>query len=343
MLIGNRRQRPAGTARSRHALAILLVTALAAAAVALTGCGGGDGDAGAQDAPETLPAETQAAGDSEADAPAEEPTVDPGAVPPPGEARVEVDGEVYVFRAGESSHYDCAVGEDEVLVNYQETDSGDFLFSATRQSGDWYGNLTFLPTGDDVYNGLLSPSEPGLALGTGAFTYTGTVTYGTRTDPTTTRDVEASIAASCSTSESATETAETPETETSAPATGGGAAPAPGQGTLSLDDGRSYSIAIGECEFRENGTIEVKGTSDEGSTFDMTQFQLGDEWRQTDASIQFANGDQIYVIVSSASPDGAPAEVEGKTITWEQTFQELDESANSIVYRGSGKLRLACP
>lgn len=139
-----------------------------------------------------------------------------------------------------------------------------------------------------------------------------------------------------------TETTETTDTETS-PAPGNGAPPASGQGVLSLDDGRTYSIAIGECEFQENGTIEVKGTSDEGSTFDMTQFQLGDEWRQTDASIQFANGDQIYVIVSSASPDGAPAEVEGKAITWEQVFQELDESANSIVFSGSGTLRLACP
>jgi hypothetical protein len=139
-----------------------------------------------------------------------------------------------------------------------------------------------------------------------------------------------------------TETTETTGTETSAAASDG-TPPAPGQGVLSLDDGRTYSIAIGECEFQDNGTIEVKGTSDEGSTFDMTQFQLGDEWRQTDASIQFANGDQIYVIVSSASPDGAPAEVEGKTITWEQAFQELDESANSIVYRGSGTLRLSCP
>lgn len=119
--------------------------------------------------------------------------------------------------------------------------------------------------------------------------------------------------------------------------------PAAGQGVLELDDGRSYSVAIGECQFLESGTIEVKGTSDEGSTFDMTQFQLGDEWRQTDALIQFANGDRIYVIVSSASPDGAPAEVEGKTITWEPAFQELDESTNAIVYSGSGSLRLTCP
>jgi len=139
-----------------------------------------------------------------------------------------------------------------------------------------------------------------------------------------------------------TETAETTDTETSAPASDG-AAPAPGQGVLSLDDGRTYPIAIGECEFRENGTIEVKGASDEGSTFDMTQFQLGDEWRQTDASIKFANGDQIYVIVSSASPDGEPAEIAGKTITWEQVFRELDVSANSHVYEGAGTLRLSCP
>ena len=132
------------------------------------------------------------------------------------------------------------------------------------------------------------------------------------------------------------------ETETTSAASDG-PPPAPGQGVFSLDDGRTYALAIGECTFQPSGTIEVQGTSDEGSRFEMTQFQLGDEWRQTDASIQFANGDRIYVIVSSASPGGEPAEVEGKTITWGQAFQELDESANSIVYSGSGTLRLTCP
>lgn len=142
--------------------------------------------------------------------------------------------------------------------------------------------------------------------------------------------------------ETATDSEVPPETETSS-ASSGGTAPAPGKGVLSLDDGRTYSITVGECEFQPSGTIEISGTSDEGSTFDLTQFQLGDEWRQTDASIKFDNGDQIYVIVSSASPDGEAAEVEGKTIVWEQAFQELDESSNSIVYSGSGTLRLTCP
>ncbi|HSG14391.1 MAG TPA: hypothetical protein VLA22_11025 [Gaiellaceae bacterium] len=139
-----------------------------------------------------------------------------------------------------------------------------------------------------------------------------------------------------------TETTERTDTETT-PLPGNGSAPAPGQGFLELDDGRSYAIAIGGCTFQPSGTIEVSGTSDEGSTFDMTQFFLGEEWSRTDASIEFADGDRIYVTVSSANPDGAPAEAEGKTITWEQVFQELDESANSIVYSGSGRLRLTCP
>ncbi|MFO7571980.1 MAG: hypothetical protein R6W48_05180 [Gaiellaceae bacterium] len=139
-----------------------------------------------------------------------------------------------------------------------------------------------------------------------------------------------------------TETTETSDAETS-PTAGDGAPPAPGQGVLSLDDGRTYSIAIGECTFQPSGTIEVAGTTDEGATFTMTQFYLGEEWSRTDASIELADGDRIYVIVSSATPDGEPAEVEGKTITWEQVFQELDASANSIVYSGSGTLRLSCP
>jgi len=122
-----------------------------------------------------------------------------------------------------------------------------------------------------------------------------------------------------------------------------------GRGTLVLDDGRSFTITVTECQFNPDdgtptaGTVEVKGTSERGSTFELTQFFLNGEWSQSDASIAFPNRDQIYVLVSSASSDGEPATVEGKTIRWTRTFKELDESANAHVYTGEGTLLLTCP
>jgi hypothetical protein len=156
-------------------------------------------------------------------------------------------------------------------------------------------------------------------------------------------------------SEAATETTIEAETETSAVATtesptestsestaDTGPAPAPGEGTLVLEDGRSFAIAISRCEFSPNGTFTVRGTSDQGSSFEMTQFFLGEEWSQSQVSIEFPNDDQIFVIVSKATQDGAPADVDGKSISWVRAFSELDESANQIVYRGTGTLRLTC-
>ncbi len=130
--------------------------------------------------------------------------------------------------------------------------------------------------------------------------------------------------------------ADTSSSDTAVPAA------APGTGTLELDDGRAFAIVVTECEFQPSGTFEIKGTSDQGSEFDMTQFYLSDEWSQTDASIEFPNRDQIYVIVTRATPDGEPATVDGKSVTWVQTFRELDESANAHVYTGKGTLSLTC-
>lgn len=140
----------------------------------------------------------------------------------------------------------------------------------------------------------------------------------------------------------ATETTETTDTEASA-AVDDAPPPTSGQGTLWLADGRTYAIAIAECAIQPGGTVEVSGTSDGGATFTMTQFYLDEEWSRSDASIELANGDRIFVLASPATPDTAPAKVDGKAITWEQVFQELDESANAIVYTGNGSLRLTCP
>ncbi len=146
--------------------------------------------------------------------------------------------------------------------------------------------------------------------------------------------------------DTATETAESGDTGSSEPA---GPAPAPGKGSLVLDDGRTFALTITECEFVQGpgsptaGTIEVQGTSEKGARFELTQFFLNGEWSQSDASIEFPNRDQIYVIVSSASADGEPATVDAKTITWTRTFKELDESANAHVYSGEGTLVLTCP
>ena len=142
-----------------------------------------------------------------------------------------------------------------------------------------------------------------------------------------------------------TDTDESEETETTTGSgpTSSGPAPAPGQGSLDLDDGRSYAITITECRFDPNGTFTVKGSSTEATTFEMTQFYLGEQWSQSQVSLEFPNRDQIYVIVGRLADDAEPATVEGKSISWTRMFRELDESANMHVYTGEGTVRLTCP
>jgi hypothetical protein len=120
-----------------------------------------------------------------------------------------------------------------------------------------------------------------------------------------------------------------------------GPVPAPGKGSLALDDGRTFAITVTSCNLGESeggptaGSFEVKGTSEKGSTFEMTQFFLNGSWSQSDASIEFPSRDQIYVL-AFASSGAEPATVEGTSVSWTQTFRELDESANQHVYTGEG-------
>jgi len=134
------------------------------------------------------------------------------------------------------------------------------------------------------------------------------------------------------------------ESEEAAPeeSVSSGGAPAPGSGQVELDDGRAFAIAISECKFQPAGTFTVKGTTDGGETFEMTQFFLGGDWSQTNVQIESANGDSIYVIRSRATEGAAPATVDGKSVSWTEEFRELDESANAHVYTGEGTLRLTC-
>jgi hypothetical protein len=139
------------------------------------------------------------------------------------------------------------------------------------------------------------------------------------------------------------ETTAEPESASGGSSGTGGPPPAAGQGRLALDDGRSFTITIAECEFQPNGTFTVKGTSDAGKTFEMTQFYLGDDWSQSQVSLEDpATNDQIYVITSSASDGAEPATVAGKSVSWTQTFRELDESENRHVYTGEGTVQLTC-
>ncbi len=137
------------------------------------------------------------------------------------------------------------------------------------------------------------------------------------------------------------EETETDEADGSSSGATDAAAPA-GQGSLTLSNGTVYAFAVTECTFQPSGTFEITGAGDDGSTFDMTQFYLGEEWSQTDMSID-SGQTKVYVIARGSVEGAAPATVDGRNVRWAETFRELDAAANAQTTLGEGTLNLTCP
>ena len=182
------------------------------------------------------------------------------------------------------------------------------------------------------------------ALATFSLVLAGCSGGGETTDPT--RDpAKSSVAPSADTSGAATPPAASTPPSSAGPV-GGDTGPAanPGEGRLEVN-GKAYALTISECKFTDDGptkgTVDVSGTEASGASFDMTQFYLGDKWSQTSVQLDFGPT-QIYVIRSGTRAGAVPATVDGKNVTWIESYRELDVAANSQVDLGEGVLNLTC-
>jgi hypothetical protein len=292
-----------------------LATVLVAAATALSGCGGGpEGEA----AGDTSPFGTNPADTSTAESGVELANLDPSALPPPGEARVEVDGNAYVLRASGSINFDCAAGSDEIRVNYQQTDQGDLTFQARVVNGEWLGNITFV-NGNDNYGGTLTQGGAELALGTNAVIYTGTMTHRTYSDPADTRDVEATVAVNCGTDGTGAEaTAEIDGLTFAFPASGA----------------QSY-----ECEIAPTSvTVRINRLALENKQIEIQGSQPSGEWL---GNVYVISGSDRYNAIIPA--DGTGLDITGTTLTFTGTFTHTSETDPSVEQEVAGSAAVACP
>jgi hypothetical protein len=293
--------------------AAVLATAIVAAIVALAGCGGGGGDE-AEDQTFTLDT-----GIETLDTESEPATLDPAALPGPSEARVEVDGQVYLLQASGSVHFGCEVGADQVRVNFQQTEAGDLSIQGGVLNGEWSGQVTFAPTGLDNYGGGIRGNE--VAVGEDAMTYSGTLTYRSFSDPTTTREVEASIAVNCAT---------------------GGAGGA-GEATAEIDGTTLTFPASGaqsyECEVTPRSVrvlVNHLALDDEQIQIDATQ--TAGEWL---GNVYVISGSDRYNGIVPA--DGTGLEITGTTLTFTGTFTHTSETDPSVEREVSGSASVTCP
>jgi hypothetical protein len=298
--------------RSKPVLGGALLLALVAT---LAGCGGGgSGSDAAVDATfgETT-SETSTTGSAETAG------VDPSAVPAPGQARVEVDGKVFVLESSGSIHFVCDVASDEIRINYQQTEAGDLLFQASRQSGEWLGNVTFAESGNN-YGGSVPRSGDGLAVGTDVLTFSGTLTHRTYSDPTNTRDVEASIAVNCDTSGA------------------GGSDP-----TAEID-GRTFVFPASgaqsfDCEVAPTGfRVIVNRLALEDSQIQIEGTQQSGDWVGAASVI---SGEDRYI--ATFPLDGTGLEVDGNTVTFTGTFTQTSESDPTLERDVEGTASATCP
>ncbi|MCZ7588756.1 MAG: hypothetical protein M5U27_07870 [Gaiella sp.] len=286
-----------------------------AAAMALSGCGGGGG---AEAGDGTLTVDT---GSEPTGTRSEPATLDPAAVPAPGEARVEVDGQVHVLRASGSGNFTCVVADDDIRINFQQTAGGDLSFQASVLDGEWLGNVTFAPTGLDNYGGSLSRSGPGLVIGTNAMSYTGTLTYRSPSDPTNTRDVGARIAVNC---------------ETSGP-DGAGEATAGLDGTtlaFPASGAQSYECEIAPTSVR----VLVNRLALEEKQIQIDATQTSGEWL---GNVYVISGTDRYNGIIPA--DGTGLDIIGNALTFTGTFTHTSETDPSVERELSGSASVTCP
>ncbi len=301
--------------RNTRRSTFLLATTLVTVATALVGCGGGgDGSDGAEGGFgfETDPAETITATES-----AEPASLDPSTLPPPGQARVEVDGQVFILEAAGSVHFACDVTDDEIRINYQETESGSLTIQASPVTGEWNGSITFA-AGDGNYGGSL-PGLAGLAAGPEGVVYTGTLTYRTYSDPASGRDVEGTIAVNCDTAGGAGEaTAEI----------GGLTFVFPASGADSFDcevTPTSFEVRINRLA-SEDAQIEIQGSQQSG------------EWL---GNVYVISGTDRYNGI--IPQDGTGLEITGTTVTFSGTFTQTSEADPSTEQEVSGSATVTCP
>jgi hypothetical protein len=299
---------------------VLLAITLVAVATALAGCGGGDAQ-NAFDAVETdtVGGTTDEVETTTSSGSSEPASVDPGAVPPPGAARIEVDGEVYTLEASGSIHYTCEVTDDEIRVNYQQTESGDLSIQASTITGEWGGNVTFAK-GDDNYGGSFRGTD-GLALGDGALTYTGTLTHRTYSDPSTTRDVEATIAVNCGASGAGGAEEATAEI-------GGRTLVFPASGAQSFEcevSPTSVTVRVNRLAL-EDAQIEIQATQ-----------QSGGDWL---GNVYVISGSDRYNAIIPA--DGTGLDITGTTVMFQGTFTQTSESDPSAEQEVTGSASVTC-
>lgn len=124
---------------------IILLTALIGAACG--GAGSSENPSGGEDQGQDSGSSDNGGSGNEFDTP----DIDPSSMPPPGEARVEVDGETFVFRQADmlEGPFTCEIRDNGVTINFQSDGHDMLLQGAVTPEGDLIATTTVSPEESD--------------------------------------------------------------------------------------------------------------------------------------------------------------------------------------------------
>ena len=134
--------------RVSNALRLLVFALLA---VLLMSACGGAGSSNEADGGEESQSQDSEPSEAGSDGDFDTPDIDPSSMPPPGEARVEVDGETFVFRQADmlEGPFTCEIRDNGVTINFQSDRHDLLLQGAVTPDGELIATTTVSPEESD--------------------------------------------------------------------------------------------------------------------------------------------------------------------------------------------------
>lgn len=296
---------------------LVSVAVIAVLALVVSACGGGGGDD--QGLGDVFDGIGDAAGENEDGDGG-------GSIPGAGEAGpvtvsadpttawVEVDGQRFEFVVPGSVHHRCLIGEEQVGINYQQTETGDLAILGQNLDDGWLLNLTVVPLDENVSYSASLPGNGSLGLDGSSLSYEGPVDRVEDRDILNATEVDLSLAVNC-----------TP----------------PGDGITATVGGTDYRVLFSgsvTCDITDE-TIDVNigDARAYGEPLDaelqMSAIRdLDGEWAGV-ATVRTGDGASFTADMSS---EGDLPTVDGSAISYEGTFSSDAGDAD-------GSLSFTCP
>jgi hypothetical protein len=226
----------------------------------------------------------------------------------PGSAVVVLDGDTLVYEASGSLSYTCRIEGERAAVNFQTSEGHDFLLQAAIVDGEWVGNATLAPGGENVRYSISLQTDGEFRVGEGVLTFDGTSTFteiGDELD--TARDVDTSMEVNC------------------ASPTGGEDASAEIDGetyVFPADGAQSYDCEVADDQF--SVTINRLGRDNMQLSLDARQDEGAGGWL---GNVTVIVDDDTYI--STIPADGTGLTIEGKSISYTGDFERRTRGDSS--------------